>query len=382
MRVLLTTWAWPSHYFPLVPLGWALRTSGHEVRVACQPALARTVERSGLPAVVVGTDVDVPAMVRRSATAEKAGAARPSSPYFFDQYLVFAEAMTEDLVDYGQAWLPDVIVHDPTTYAGPLAAAVLGVPAVRHLWGPDFMLGARPVEPAILAPMCERLGLGGVETLGDLTVDPCPPSLQVPADYPRATVRHIPYNGAWAQDAWRSDPFTRAAARPRVCVTWGATLGEIGGYPNPVRTLLETLAASGAETVAALSEKDARTLGTPPEGVMVLVDRPLTSLLPHCDLLVHQGGPGTMLSGLAHGVPQLIVPTLPDQPFYARQLLSQGAGLALRPSRIEPAGVRERAERLLDDPTFRTSARRIATEIREQPPLTAGVAAVEGLVSV
>jgi len=58
MKVLFTTWAWPSHFFPLVPLAWALRAAGHEVRVASGPELAGTIRASGLPAVSVGTPVD------------------------------------------------------------------------------------------------------------------------------------------------------------------------------------------------------------------------------------------------------------------------------------------------------------------------------------
>src|SRR5262249_30229195 len=58
MKALFPTWAWPSHFFPMVPLAWALRAAGHEVRVASGPELAGTIRASGLPAVSVGTPVD------------------------------------------------------------------------------------------------------------------------------------------------------------------------------------------------------------------------------------------------------------------------------------------------------------------------------------
>ncbi|HZN74657.1 MAG TPA: glycosyl transferase family 28, partial [Micromonosporaceae bacterium] len=47
MRVLFTTFAWPSHYFPMVPLAWALQAAGHEVRMTSQPELLPTMRRSG-----------------------------------------------------------------------------------------------------------------------------------------------------------------------------------------------------------------------------------------------------------------------------------------------------------------------------------------------
>src|SRR5262245_27414949 len=58
MRVLMTSWAWPSHYLPMVPLGWALRAAGHEVRVASQPALGQVITDSGQVAVATGPDLD------------------------------------------------------------------------------------------------------------------------------------------------------------------------------------------------------------------------------------------------------------------------------------------------------------------------------------
>uniref|UniRef100_J1RV42 Protein IroB n=1 Tax=Streptomyces auratus AGR0001 TaxID=1160718 RepID=J1RV42_9ACTN len=53
MRLLFTTWAWPSHLYALVTQAWACRAAGHEVLVASQPALAAEIGRCGLPAAVV-----------------------------------------------------------------------------------------------------------------------------------------------------------------------------------------------------------------------------------------------------------------------------------------------------------------------------------------
>ena len=41
---------------PMVPLAWALRAAGHDVRVAVQPSFAATVTSAGLTAVPVGRD--------------------------------------------------------------------------------------------------------------------------------------------------------------------------------------------------------------------------------------------------------------------------------------------------------------------------------------
>lgn len=53
MRVLFTVSDWTGHYYPLVPLGWALQAAGHEVRVACALSQTEPLGRTGLTAVPV-----------------------------------------------------------------------------------------------------------------------------------------------------------------------------------------------------------------------------------------------------------------------------------------------------------------------------------------
>src|SRR5690348_12329755 len=57
MRILMSTWGWRSHFYCLVPIGWALRAAGHEVLVASHPSMTATIGLSGLPAVPLGRDL-------------------------------------------------------------------------------------------------------------------------------------------------------------------------------------------------------------------------------------------------------------------------------------------------------------------------------------
>ena len=50
MRVLLTTYPEKTIFQPMVTLAWALRTAGHEVRVAIQPGFEDVVTGAGLTA--------------------------------------------------------------------------------------------------------------------------------------------------------------------------------------------------------------------------------------------------------------------------------------------------------------------------------------------
>src|SRR5260221_7997675 len=99
-----------------------------------------------MAAVPVGSDVDVAASFRER-VAPLIGTTAADSPTHRTSlaigiFVQVADAMADDLVGFAQRWQPDVVVYDPITFAAPIAAAVAGAPAVRHLFGPDFTSGA------------------------------------------------------------------------------------------------------------------------------------------------------------------------------------------------------------------------------------------------
>ena len=56
---------------------------------------------------------------------------------------------------------------------------------------------------------------------------------------------------------------------------------------------------------------------------------PQAEVFPHTALLVCHGGSGTVLGGLAAGIPQVVLPIRADQPQNAQSVAAIGAGLAL-----------------------------------------------------
>ncbi len=383
MRVLMTSWAWPSHYLPLVPLGWALQAAGHEVRVASQPRLAPVITEAGGVAVPVGPDLDHDE-VRARCMRDLRLTAVPEAPtpgasmagwrpdakakvrQVFSVFAAYAEAMTDDTLAHARSWRPDLVVFDPTTYAGPLVAAAIGVPSVRHVHGVDVTHQARDVVPELIGPLAGRLGLSGVEILGDLTVDPCPPSMQIPAAGARQPVRYVPYNGPAVMPAW----LWRRSARPRVCITWGTSTTRLVGNDAflPPR-IVEMISGLGWEIVVSLVGHDVAALREQLRGagdVRVVESVPLHLLLPTCDVVVHQGGNGTILTAVHDGVPQLVLPQLPDQMFHADRLADVGAGIVLRPAQVDPEAVRSAVRTLLADGPHRAATRRLREELLAQ----------------
>lgn len=381
MRVLMTSWAWPSHYLPMVPLGWALRAAGHEVRVASQPALGKVITASGHVAVATGPDLDHAEVHRRvmgglrltavpdapppgESTRQWTPDARDRLRRVFGVFAAYAEAMLDDLHAYAREWRPDLIVFDPTTLAAPLVGAALGIPAVRHIHGVDVTYQARDVMAELLAPLAARSGVGDVDPLGVLTVDPCPPSMQIP-EGTRLVTRYVPYNGPEALPAWLRKP----PRRGRVCVTWGTSTTRLAGLahfaPSLVLAALEDLDPD-LDVVLAVTGEEAGALtanGRLPGRVRVVCDLPLHLLLADCTALVHQGGNGTLLTGAYHGVPQLVLPQLPDQAFHTGRFVSTGAGLGLRAGQATAGTIRTALGDLLGDPGYRAAAGRLRAEM-------------------
>ncbi|MBO0866929.1 MAG: DUF1205 domain-containing protein [Micromonosporaceae bacterium] len=381
MRVLITSWAWPSHYLPLAPLGWALRAAGHEVRVASQPRLTPVILDSGAVAVHSGPDLDHD-QVRAQSMRDLPLVAVPHAPAagatmrdwaadprdmvrrVFRVFVRYAETMVDELLDYAQAWRPDLVVYEPTSYAGPLVAAALGVPAVRHVQGVDVTYQAAELLPELLAPVCRRLGLSDVDPLGTVTVDPCPPSIQIQAGLKRIPVRYIPYNGPAVLPEWLYEP----AGKPRLVVTWGTSTTRLTGsgtFRPP--EIISATRGLDCELVIALTGADAAELGEVPNGVRVVESLALHLLLPGCAAVVHQGGNGTILTGVHCGVPQLLLPQLPDQTFLADQFANSGAGIVVRPDQATPEGLREALGALLREAAYRQAAARLRDEALAQP---------------
>ncbi len=375
MRVLVTVWAWPSHYYPLVPLAWALRSAGHEVQVASQPALAPVIERSGMHPVAIGRDVDYTALVSRHVgqmprlsssrgwwdAARQGGAAEGS----FTAFAAVAEAMAGDLIDLTRSYRPDLIVHDATTFAAPLAAAAAGVPAIRQLWGPDLMIRFTEAAATALEPVGRRHGLSRIDLAAAATLDPCPRSLQVPTSDHRLWTRYIPYNGSGAVPAWLGAP---PVGRPRIAVTGGTTSTLLAGEERFLaQDVIEALEGVDCELVAAVSPGDRERLANVPANTRLAESLPLSLLLPTCDLLIHQGGGGTILTALTYGVPQLVIPQLPDHAFNGRQLSRTGACIVLYPAEMTVDDVRQATAALLGEPSYRAAAGRLCAEMAARP---------------
>ncbi|WP_188193702.1 activator-dependent family glycosyltransferase [Nonomuraea sp. SYSU D8015] len=398
MRILIATQAERSHFFSLVTLAWALRTAGHEVRVASQPELTDAVADTGLTSVPVGHDHKFRHVMKRVAdaewprfdmTVERTGDVlweylrdgyRRVVPWWWK---VVNEPMIADLVAYCRQWRPDLVLWEPTTFAGAVAARACGAAHARLLWSLDLFARMRGLllESMAAQPATEREDvladwLGGHMaryggqfsedlTTGHFSIDYLPASMRLEVGVRQVPMRYVPYNGPAVVPQWLRTP----PERPRVALTLGNSWAtRLGRYAVPVPDILDALEGLDVEVVATLSAKQQAELPRVPDNARIVDYAPLHALAPTCQVVINQGGPGTVFTTAHYGVPQLILHyNWFDEPLLAKGITALGAGLAVPDTKVTADGVRERVARLLADSSFAAGAGRLREELAAMP---------------
>ncbi|GAA2643577.1 DUF1205 domain-containing protein [Dactylosporangium fulvum] len=404
MRVLFTVSSWPTHYAAMVPLGWAVRAAGHDLRVLCAPSQVAAVGGAGLPPVPVLGGMEVAVHNRLSYVREALAGDWPypwlplhpltgAAMSTLDDFDVAEYARTDgarfaaesarshdDAVAYARDWRPDLVVHDPVSTEGLLAAMVLGVPAVLALWGP---VGTHEPAPVRILPddpggSFERHGFGpfGPDLVRHV-LDPCPGPVAPPVRAERIPVRYVPYNGPGTPPDGLP-----ASGRPRVCVTWSTALRSMSGpssYALP--RILAALAGLDVETVLTATRADVAALGEVPPGVRVLEHCPLHPLLADCAGVVHHGGAGSAMTAMVSGTPQLALTFASEQARLAQRIADAGAGRHLPGHTVTVETIRDAVAALVTDPSHRRAAAELRRAAADRPAPVDALARLEKLAA-
>ncbi len=372
MRVLISTVPAHGHLLPLLPIARAALRAGHEVVVATGTEGVAEARRRGFDTWTV-----------RPSRAEADAAFRANVPDLMaipaDVRMptvvagVFgASAVTRaaDLVPQAEAWQPDLVIHPITETAGAVAAARCGARHAVHGLGPLpaqawTWFGARFPELCAtwdVADLPERI-------VHAPYLDNCPPSLQ--PDTAVEFTNRMPIRPTagdlipgerlpWTDDVLDALPFDR---------TVHLTLGTIfHGAVHVFEAALDGLAELPVNVLVALGPgADLDVLGPRPPHVLVADFVPHELVLPRCAALVTQGGAGTIVAALCHGVPHLILPQGADQFVNAETAERAGVALQLAPQHATPAAIAAAVGRLLDDDSIAGAARAASVEVADMP---------------
>jgi enterobactin C-glucosyltransferase len=302
--------------------------------------------------------------------------------------------MIAGLVEFARYWRPDLIIWEPTTYAGSIAAKATGVAHARLLYCLDVYgvtrehyLRLRRNRGPGEDPMAEWLGgyarRYGAEfsedmVTGQFTIDQLPAPLRLATGLPCLPMRYVPYGGPATVPDW----LWAQPERPRVALTLGLSATErYSGYAVSVASLLAALSDMDIELVATIAEDERKKLPRIPDNTRVVPYVPWHHLAPTCAAVIHHAGAATLATASLHGLPQLALPFHFDQPALAARLAEQGAGLTLSPDEADGQAVREQLLRLLTEPSFRAAAEKLRADMHTTPTPNQVVPRIEEFVA-
>ena len=346
--------------WPAVAIGDALAAMGHDV-AWCGP-------ESELRPLIGPDPVIYPTGKRGYRAFREVGMAAVRE--LWDEYLVPLNRFIARPVDLALAeYRPDVVVADQYALAATLAAAKHGVPwahlcaGVLDLTPPSEYLEVREWVHSGLARVRETAGLPADDSL-DLLFSPylmivtSSPALTGPAPLPEQCVligaalgpRRTDPGFDW--DRW--DP-----GRQHVLVTAGTLSAHlVRDYLARVVAALEPLGSR----VQAVLNVAADLVPDPPPYVLVAPRVPMLELMPRLDAVVCQAGQSTVNEALRYGVPLVVAPIRLGELLVAEQVTRAGAGIQVSFADATPGQLAAAITAVLDEPGYRTHARRIGEE--------------------
>ena len=257
---------------------------------------------------------------------------------------LYARTAQADMDATVEAWRPDLIVRETMEFASAVAADRFGVPQARvgiHLDSrvdSGGMLDALAASALGLAP--ERLSDGPLLT-------------RSPGDEPGV-------------HRFRTDVLARSDPE-LVYVTFGSEAPRSEHFPRVYREAIDALADVLYPVLVTIGDRrDPAELGPLPSSVRVERWVSQAEVMPRAAAMISHGGSGSTLLALAAGVPQVFVPLFVDGPANARRVAELGAGIVA--DDLRPA-----VHALLDDPSYRTDAERVAADIAALPPVDEAV---------
>jgi UDP:flavonoid glycosyltransferase YjiC (YdhE family) len=376
MRMLFTFAGGAGHAEPLVPIARAARAAGHEVAFAGRPfVVARLVARgfAGFPDAgdPVGEPTEITPLVEFDAAREDR-LLRRGFAWFH------ARRRATVILELCEQWGPDVIVCDEVDFGAMVAAERAGVP---HATVVVIAAGALVRPEVVAAPLNLVRAEHGLPPDPDvrmasrhLVLSPMPPSLRDPA-LPLPDTAHSIRPGSLEPGdpapAWLGE----LPAGPVVYFTLGTVFNmESGDLVGRVLSGLRDLPGTVVATLGKHVDP-----GPQPPNVRIETHVPHAPLFPRCDAVVSHGGSGTVIDGLAAGLPQVVLPMGADQPLNAARVEALGAGIVLDPLVATPAEIGAAVRTVLEQPAYRDAAERVRREVLALPDAIHAVTLLERL---
>ena len=413
---LFVVWAGGGNVPPQLTLARRLVARGHEVRMLAPAVLRESIEAAGIAfepyREIPEHDESVPerSLVRDFEARSKAGAIAASRD---NLVAALARPVAADVLATLERRPADVIAFDFLLSGAAFAAEKAALPAAMLIHTiypfpapglPPFGMGWTPmggplgrvreqVGRLIFRLVYERpllprfnevraaLGLQPMRAFREYVqrVDRVLVLTSPAFDFPAQLPANVEYVGPQLDPPapmpdWES-PWPAGNDRPLVVVGLSTTHQAHDPLLERIVAALATLPVRALVTTGGATLRS-----TPPDNIHVARFVPHAQVLPGAAAVVTHAGLGTVHAALAHGLPLVCLPIGRDQPDNAARVKSHGAGLRLSPM-SSPAEIRAAVERVLGDPAYAASARRLGAAFLEERPADRALHALEALPS-
>lgn len=418
-RFLVATYPSPGHVAPTAAVVRELTGRGHDVRWYTSSRFADAVAESGAYLCAMSGNLDWDPKDFNATFPERAEL-KGLKQNLFDMTEIFVRPLREHLpalkalhveepadvfvshtAFYGGGWLhemggpPNATLGDtclayPSRDAAPYG---MGLPPRSGLVGHlrnrvlNTMGQAMVLAPVAKAAREVRRDLGlpptrirGVEfgLSRYLHIQLCPSGFE----YPRSDLpSYVHFVGAPVPSTPAG--FEPPSWWPRLSESKHVVLVTQGTVANDPTDLLapslEGLAGRDVFVVATTGGADPDVLGDPPPNAVVERFVPYSALVPHVDVMVSNGGFGSVQLAIAHGVPMVVAGTSEDKKEVTAHVGWSGVGINLRTSRPTPNAVAAAVARVLKEPEFRDRTLALRRQTENPQPAVAAADLLEGL---
>uniref|UniRef100_A0AAU2K0A1 Glycosyltransferase n=1 Tax=Streptomyces sp. NBC_00049 TaxID=2903617 RepID=A0AAU2K0A1_9ACTN len=394
MRVLLSTIGSRGEAQPVIALALCLKEPGHEAVVCAPPDFRAWAESLGLTYVPVGPELHATAKRPTGSVPTRAHLRQMIEGTVADQFAaVDAAAEGCDAVVGGGALAVaarSVAEHRGAAYVY-AAFAPVTLPSPHHAPPVFGLLGQEPAEAGAdhrtlwaqdaqrwsalwSEPLNARRAAIGLAPVDDVsrhifTDTPWLAADPALAPWPGPAVPQVFQTGAWTLTDRRPLPpeladFLDAGDPP---VHFG--FGSIRAPKGIARTVLEAARAVGRRVVLARGWAGL-SLDAPAPDCLVIGEVNQQELFRRVAAVVHHGAAGTTTAAAAAGAPQVVVPQMFDQFYFAARVEALGAGSA-HPATAPTADSLAAALSRALTPGAAVAARALAGRMRTDGTLTA-----------
>ncbi|WP_037320754.1 glycosyltransferase [Amycolatopsis orientalis] len=387
MRVLLSTIGTRGEVQPLVALAVRLRELGQDVRLCAPPDFREWAEGLGISFAPLGPELRStakPDSAMTKAMASPEGRREMAEAMVVDQFETLPEAAEGcDAVVAGMAL--NIATHSVAEWKGIpyffTAYCPITLPSLHHRppvfagWAPENPDAAIPslwAEDAqrwngqwggVLNARRKPLGLPPVDDVRGhiFTEGPWLAADPVLAPWRGPSALDVHQTGAWILPDHSPLPpeleaFLDAGEPP---VYFG--FGSIRAPEDIAKAMIEAARAHGRRAVVSRGWAELALIDDEPDCVAV-GDVNQQALFPRVAAAVHHGGAGTTTAATRAGVPQVLVPRMFDQPYFAERVRDLGIGTSITGEPDAESLTLALAEVLR--PEVAERARRVGAEVR------------------